>query len=247
METFHRGTTRDKIGSFAGVSGRTVEKIAAVVDAAKAEPERFGKLLADMDRTGRVNGIFRRLKIIKQGDAIRAEPPPLPGNGPYRVIVADPPWPYEKRAEDPSRRGVLPYATMSIAEIKAMDVVSIAHEDCLLWLSTTNHHMREAFDVLNAWGFEQKTILTHGPRIAWVMVIGCAARPNTVCSPLAASRPSCLQIKPHCCTARFVGIRKSQKSSTRWSKGCVQPRAMPNYSRAVRGQIGTGMGMRCCR
>jgi hypothetical protein len=33
--------TRDKIGAFAGVSGRTVEKIAQVVEAAKAEPPRF--------------------------------------------------------------------------------------------------------------------------------------------------------------------------------------------------------------
>ena len=46
----------DKIGAFAGISGRTVEKIAAVVAAAEAEPEKFGKLLEDMDRTGRVNG-----------------------------------------------------------------------------------------------------------------------------------------------------------------------------------------------
>src|SRR4051794_13303113 len=44
----------DKIGAFAGVSGRTVEKIAKVVAAAEAEPERFGRLVADMDRTGRV-------------------------------------------------------------------------------------------------------------------------------------------------------------------------------------------------
>jgi hypothetical protein len=36
-----------------------------------------------------------RLKVIRQADAIRAEPPPLPGNGPYRVMVADPPWPHE--------------------------------------------------------------------------------------------------------------------------------------------------------
>ena len=41
--TFRKAS--DKIGAFAGVSGRTVEKIAAVVDAAKAEPEKFGKLL----------------------------------------------------------------------------------------------------------------------------------------------------------------------------------------------------------
>lgn len=48
VETFHHsddGKTRDKIGSFAGVSGRTVEKIAAVVEAAEREPRKFRTLV----------------------------------------------------------------------------------------------------------------------------------------------------------------------------------------------------------
>jgi N6-adenosine-specific RNA methylase IME4 len=151
---------RDKIGAFAGVSGRTVEKIAAIVAAAEAEPERFAKLAADMDRTGRVNGPFKRLKVACQAEAIRKEPPPLPGNGPYRVIVIDPPWPFEIRDEDPSHRAVYPYATMSIAQISALRVAELAHEDCILWLWTTNFHMREALSLAAGWGFEDKTILT---------------------------------------------------------------------------------------
>jgi N6-adenosine-specific RNA methylase IME4 len=39
-------------------------------------------------------------------------------------------------------------------------VSSIAHDDAILWLWTTNAYMREAFGVLDAWGFENKTILT---------------------------------------------------------------------------------------
>ena len=35
----------DKIGAFAGVSGRTVEKIAAVVEATDEDPQRFGHLV----------------------------------------------------------------------------------------------------------------------------------------------------------------------------------------------------------
>lgn len=105
------------VGKLYGESRTQVEKRAAVVAAAEAEPEKFGKLLADMDRTGRVNGVYRRLKNAQQAKLIRAEPPPLPGNGPYRVIVADPPWPYEIRDEDPSHRGVLPYASASIEAI----------------------------------------------------------------------------------------------------------------------------------
>lgn len=144
-----------------GESGSQIERRAAVVSAAKADPAQFGKLKADMDRTGHVNGSFKRLKVMRQVAAIRAAPPSLPGRGPYRVIVADPPWPYEiDNNINREHRATKPYPQMSIEEICAADVGAITHQDCLLWLWTTNHHMREAFSVLDAWGFQQKTILT---------------------------------------------------------------------------------------
>jgi N6-adenosine-specific RNA methylase IME4 len=153
---------RDKIAAFAGVSGRSIEKIAAIVAAAKAEPEneRLAKLVGDMDRTGKVNGPYKRLKVLRQSAAIRAEPPSLPMRGPYRVIVADPPWPYDVRQEDPTHRATHPYPQMSIANICALPVRALAHDDCILWLWTTNFHIREAFTVLDAWDFTHRTILT---------------------------------------------------------------------------------------
>jgi N6-adenosine-specific RNA methylase IME4 len=154
------GKARDKVAAYAGTSGRTLDKARAVVEAAEAQPEKFGKLKEDMDRTGKVDGPHKRLKVMRQAEEIRKEPPPLPGRGPYRVIVADPPWPYEKRDDDPSHRGVLPYLTMSVNQISSIDVASLAHQDSILWLWTTNAHMREAFAVLDAWGFAHKTILT---------------------------------------------------------------------------------------
>src|SRR5712691_984451 len=113
ISTSDAGKTRDKVGAFAGVSGRTVEKIGAVVDAAEAEPEKYGHLVAEMDRTGRVDGMFNRLKVMRQAEAIRNEPPPLPNQGPYRVIVVDPAWPYRRLR---CRGGAifLPYPTMTI-------------------------------------------------------------------------------------------------------------------------------------
>ena len=113
-----------------------------------------------MDRTGRVNGVYKMLKNAQKAEAIRLEPPPLPGNGPYRVIVADPPWMYDKRSADPSHRATPPYPAMSLADICALTVASIAHDDCILWLWTTNAFLPVAFDVLKAWGFEYKTTLT---------------------------------------------------------------------------------------
>jgi N6-adenosine-specific RNA methylase IME4 len=156
-----KGKTEDVAAQKAGFkNGETYRQAKIVRAAAQAEPERFAKPLADMNRTGRVHGPFKRVKIARQSAEIRLESPPLPGRGPYRVLVVDPPWPYEKRDEDPSHRAVLPYPTMSIAQIAALGVPAIVHDDSILWLWTTNAHMREAFGLLDVWGFEQKTILT---------------------------------------------------------------------------------------
>jgi N6-adenosine-specific RNA methylase IME4 len=156
------GETRAKAAALTGYSHASLAKAEAVVEAAERDPERFGKLAADMDRTGRVHGPFQRLKVVTQADAIKKEPPPLPGRGPYRVIVVDPPWPYDIRSEDPMLRGTYPYPQMSLAQIRALDVASIAHADAVLFLWTTSYHMRESYAVLDAWGFESKTILTWG-------------------------------------------------------------------------------------
>jgi ParB-like chromosome segregation protein Spo0J len=55
------GRVTDKTGALAGVSGRTVEKIAAVVAAAEAEPEKFGHLVEEMDKTGKVDRAHKQL------------------------------------------------------------------------------------------------------------------------------------------------------------------------------------------
>jgi N6-adenosine-specific RNA methylase IME4 len=149
------------VGKLFNESHKQVEKRLAVVAAAKTEPERFGGLLADMDRSGTVNSVYRRLRNARQAELIRAEPPPLPHRGPYRVGACDVPWPSEPDDPSPSHRGYWPFPTMSIAEICALDVGSIMHDDSVLWFWTTNFHMRHAYVVLDAWGFHNTpTILT---------------------------------------------------------------------------------------
>jgi N6-adenosine-specific RNA methylase IME4 len=164
LEKFSRGgRALDKIAKVTGVHRTTLAKAEAVVDAAEAEPDRFGKLLADMDRTGRVNGVFKRLKVAKQAERIRAEPPPLPGNGPYRVASVDFPWPYETRQDAPSHRAARPYPTMSIEQICATRewLPGLMHADSLLWIWCTNFHLiRYAAPVLDALGFSERLILT---------------------------------------------------------------------------------------
>ena len=159
------GKTRDKIGAVAGVSGRTLEKIVAVVAAAEAEPEKFGKLQEVMDRTGRVNGVHRRLRMMQQAENIRAEPAPLPGNGPYRCVVVDFPWADDTgRYDDPSHRLVTPYPPMTLEEICTFDIASILAADAVVWMWTTNYHVARGIHctVLNHHGLQAKTMLTWG-------------------------------------------------------------------------------------
>jgi N6-adenosine-specific RNA methylase IME4 len=163
VSTGSTGKTRDKVAAPLGVSGRTLEKAKIIIDAAKAEPEKYGKFREKMDRTGRVNGVYRQLRVAKQAEAIRAEPPPLPGRGPYRVLVADPGWPYDKRDDDPSKEGVRPYPTESIESICKNDIASIVHDDAILFLWVVNFILVNGFHlpVLRAWGdFKPITLIT---------------------------------------------------------------------------------------
>ncbi len=143
------------------MSGRTWERAKTVVQAAHEEPEKYGGLAEEMDRAGKVNGVFRKLTIKRKAEAIRREEPSLPP-GKYHVIVADPPWTFHKRAQDASHRGTTPYPSMSLDEIRKLDVPQLSLEDSSLWLWTTNSHLRQAFEIMEAWGFQYKTLLTWG-------------------------------------------------------------------------------------
>ena len=158
-----KGETRDIAGEHAGFSsGKTYERAKSVVAAGLRDPGRFGWLVEMMDRTENVGGAYKRLQIDTKAEAIRAEPPPLP-EGPFRVIVADPPWSHDIDQQDTGRlprRGSKPYPDMSLDDIKGLDVASRAADDCVLWLWTTNPHLPVSFEVIKAWGFDYKSTLT---------------------------------------------------------------------------------------
>ncbi len=89
---------------------------------------------------------------------------PLPGDRRYAVIYADPPWHFEVYNEESGieRAAGNHYSTMSLDEICDLPVADIATDDAVLFMWTTAPHLREAFEVLAAWGFEYKT------NVVWV-------------------------------------------------------------------------------
>lgn len=79
-------------------------------------------------------------------------------NGSYDLIMADPPWNfknYSKKGEGKGAAGQ--YRCMSLDDIKALPVASLAARDCLLWLWATNPLLPQALEVMQAWGFKYKT------------------------------------------------------------------------------------------
>jgi N6-adenosine-specific RNA methylase IME4 len=149
------------------MSGRTFARAKAVVVAAEQEPAPYGHLVQAVDRTGRVDGVYRRLRVQRQAEALAAQPPPLP-EGPFQVLVVDPPWPYTHRPGDDSKRNVTPYPAVTLAEIQALPVADLAAEDAVVWIRTTNAHLPDAFTAAAAEGLTDKTTLT------W-----CKDRPGT--------------------------------------------------------------------
>ena len=76
--------------------------------------------------------------------------------GRYPVVLADPPWAMPDGKEAlPGREAANHYPVADVESIKAMDIRCIA-DDAVLFLWTTIANLRNAFDVLDAWGFEYK-------------------------------------------------------------------------------------------
>jgi N6-adenosine-specific RNA methylase IME4 len=97
-----------------------------------------------------------------QAEEIRNEPEPLL-EGPFRVIVADPPWPYAmRRPTINDSRGYPEYSGMTLDEITALPVADLAAEDAVLWLWTTNAFLPDAFQVIQSWGFQYRAALVWG-------------------------------------------------------------------------------------
>ena len=77
----------------------------------------------------------------------------------YSVILADPPWAFRAWSnKGMGRSAEQHYPTMGVEDIKALSVADLAAEDCVLFLWATFPMLKEAFAVIDAWGFTYKTV-----------------------------------------------------------------------------------------
>jgi N6-adenosine-specific RNA methylase IME4 len=148
-----------------GISRRTLEKAEAVVDAAERDPKRFGPLVEEMDRTGKVDWVHSKLrradhraKLIE----ISNHNAPLPADRKFPIILADPAWQFDMYVHG-TRAPENHYGTMPLDDICALGVPQLATPDAVLFLWVPAALLfSHALRVLDAWGF------THRVNITWV-------------------------------------------------------------------------------
>ena len=79
----------------------------------------------------------------------------------YGTIYADPSWgwlTYGKKNLVPQRAERQHYDSMTIDEIKALPVSTIAAKNCVLHMWVISSHVRLAMDIAEGWGFEFKSL-----------------------------------------------------------------------------------------
>ena len=79
-------------------------------------------------------------------------------NKTYNTIYADPPWQFQNRTGKvaPEHKRLTRYETMTLDNIKALPVASIAAPKAHLYLWVPNALLPDGLEVMNAWGFDYK-------------------------------------------------------------------------------------------
>lgn len=75
----------------------------------------------------------------------------------YGTILADPPWDHQQKGTRGAQRH---YSLMRTEEIAALPVARLAAESAHLWLWVTNASLWAGKQVMEAWGFTYRSILT---------------------------------------------------------------------------------------
>lgn len=137
------GRTRDLLACHAQACPRTVQDALTVFG---RDRELFERIKA-----GQIPAHKARLQLQRRERYQTIGPaPPLPADR-YELILADPPW--QLGNPDSAYAPEQYYPTLPLDQIAELEIP--AAENALLYLWAVNSHLREAWQVLDAWGFEQ--------------------------------------------------------------------------------------------
>jgi N6-adenosine-specific RNA methylase IME4 len=161
--------TRQEIAKIANVSHDTIAKVKKIE--ATATPEVKARLnIGTMSINEAYKEIKKEEKIIERKQDIKKQLQDIESGklpelwGKYEVIAIDPPWAYEEKgglsANDYNpeiTRGATPYPTMTLSQIKEIDLPLTDNSVVFLW--TTHAFLKDAFDILEHWNLKYKATL----------------------------------------------------------------------------------------
>ena len=83
----------------------------------------------------------------------------------YNIIYADPPWTYDNKsvkftADSQNIAAAEEYSLMTLEDLKAMPIKKITEPNAVLFMWVVNPLLQEGMDLMKAWGFKYKTMLT---------------------------------------------------------------------------------------
>ena len=173
--------TQKELAKVAGVSHDTIAKVEKIQ--AKATPEiksaiKAGEMSINqayqtVKREEKKQEVQKRIDEYAevQTGVIDIEKP----DKKYNIVYADPPWKYW---ESGNKNQSLHYTTMTVDEICNLPVKDITADDCILFLWVTYPILKEAFKVIESWGFEYSTagfVWVKKNKVADSPFIGCGA------------------------------------------------------------------------
>ena len=173
--------TKKELAKVAGVSHDTIAKVEKIQ--AKASPEiksaiKSGEMSINqayqtVKREEKKQEVQKRIDEYAevQTGVIDIKKP----DKKYNIVYADPPWQYW---ESGNKNQSLHYTTMTVDEICNLPVKDITADDCILFLWVTYPILKEAFKVIESWGFEYSTagfVWVKRNKVADSPFIGCGA------------------------------------------------------------------------
>jgi N6-adenosine-specific RNA methylase IME4 len=152
-----------------GPSGKSKAETIADLDFSSTQSKRLQELSAHVELVEQAKAEAREKNtIVTQSDVQKKiaqkkttekreeaqDPGKLP-DGIFQVIYCDPPWQYDNSGLNGGAESH--YSTMSLDELKAMNIKSISAENSVVFMWATNPMLKDALELMVAWGFQYKT------------------------------------------------------------------------------------------
>lgn len=122
---------------------------------AKENPKKQKEIITTaIEKNIPVKKAIQEIKQEERKETLQTKAKELPAEK-FQVIYCDPPWAYNNSGFEMSAEQK--YPTMQLDEIKKINVKTITAENAVIFMWATNPLLKEAFELMESWGFEYKT------------------------------------------------------------------------------------------